>query len=102
MASPPTQPPPTTVNERGEQQGGGGGGWGATNMPAQVLITVPPVETQGIPTDGGWDQGLGWDDGASGEWIDTDNLPGGLTDADIYAAINATKPTGVIAWVDIQ
>ena len=84
------------------QSSGGGGGWGATNMPAQVLITIPPVAIQGIPTVGGWDQGLGWDAAASGEWIDTDNLPGTLTDADILAAVNATKPTGVIAWVDIQ
>ena len=86
------------------QAAGGAGGWGATTneMPAQVLITVPPSSiAAGVPNVAGWDGPMGgWDQGAI-EWVDDQSL-GELTEADIYAAINATKPTGVIAWTDIQ
>ena len=85
------------------QASGGAGGWGTLLMPSQVLITVPPVATQGIPQIGGWSQGPAAWGGGIGDWADDATLgTGALTDQDIYDAINATKPTGVIAWVDIQ
>jgi hypothetical protein len=82
---------------------GGAGGWGSTNMPAQVLITVEPAAAQGVPLIGGWSAGPAAWDGGIGEWNDDATLDvGALTDADIYAAIVATKPTGVIAWTQLQ
>lgn len=78
----------------------GAGGWGSTTMPAQFLITVPPAVQQGVPQIGGWNQGpISWN--GAGEWTGASG-EGALTDQDIYDAINATKPTGSIAWTQLQ
>lgn len=81
----------------------GAGGWGDMSMPAQVLITVPPVITQGVPNIGGFDSvAAAWDGGVT-EWVDDAMTGAGLlSEAEIYAAIVATKPTGVIAWTQLQ
>ncbi len=79
----------------------GAGAWGATEMPYQVLISVPPVLQQGVPLIGGWDTGAAAWDGGITEWVG-DTEDGDLTADDIYEAIRITKPTGVIAWVNLQ
>jgi hypothetical protein len=82
--------------------GAGVGGWGDTNLPAQVFITVTRPGLQGVPGVSGWDCSAGaWDAGAI-EFIDDSLIVGAVTDADIYATIEATKPTGVICWTRLQ
>ncbi len=55
----------------------------------------------GIGGVGGWDTGyLAWD-GGIGMWADMDLITGSVTDADIYAAINITRPTGSIVWTQL-
>jgi hypothetical protein len=42
---------------------------------------------------------MGWDIG--GMWGDMSLIAGAITDADIYATINKTRPTGAIVWTQL-
>ena len=85
------------------QGSGGAGGWGTNLMPSQVLIQTFPPLSQGVPFVGGWNQGpSAWNGGITEFIDDSANLVGALTEADVYATVAATKPTGVVAWVNIQ
>lgn len=81
----------------------GAGGWGTMLLPAQVFVTVPAAAAQGIPAIGGWSQGPAAWNGGIGEFVSNDILGvGALTNADIYAMVAATKPTGVTAWTQLK
>jgi hypothetical protein len=76
-----------------------GGGWGDTILPAQSFVNVIPPGS-GIPGAPGWDcAAMGWDVG--GMWGDMSLIAGSITDADIYATINKTRPTGAIVWTQL-
>jgi hypothetical protein len=75
------------------------GGWGDTCLPAQSFVNVVPPGA-GIPGAPGWDcAAMGWDIG--GMWGDMSLIAGAITDADIYATINKTRPTGAIVWTQL-
>lgn len=84
------------------------GGWGELDLPAQVFIIAYRTGVRGVPNvsgldgdgTGAWASG-GWDAGSI-EWIDDTLIGGAVMDSDIYAEINHTRPTGSIAWVNLQ
>jgi hypothetical protein len=74
------------------------GHWGDTCLPAQSFVNVVPPGA-GIPGAPGWDIAMGWDVG--GMWGDMSLISGSITDADVYATINKTRPTGAIVWTQL-
>ena len=80
----------------------GAGGWGDTCLPNQVFITAHRPGLQGIPNVSGMDCAAAGFDAGPIEWVDNSMIVGAVTDADIYAAINATKPTGSLCWTALQ
>lgn len=75
------------------------GGWGDTILPAQSFVNVIPPGA-GIPGAPGWDApSFGWD--FSGMWGDMSLIAGTITNDDIYATINKTRPTGSIVWTQL-
>ena len=78
------------------------GGYGSTDLPFQCFITVYRPTGQGIPNVAGYDVPTGAYDIGQIEYISLEMIQGAVTDADIYAAIDAFKPVGTIAWVQIQ
>jgi hypothetical protein len=81
---------------------GGAGAWGDTNLPAQFFITAYRPGLQGIPYINGFDNQAGGYDAGVIEWTDRSMISGSVTDQDIYDAINATRPTGTIAWTRLH
>lgn len=78
---------------------GGGGGIGSVSLPAQVFITAFRPGTAGVPNVAG----IGF--GGIGAGISSIINPAnalGVTDADIYATIAQTLPTGVIGWTQLH
>jgi len=75
-------------------------GWGDTILPAQAFVNVIPPGS-GIPGAPGWDIAGGWDSGST-MWGDMSLIAGSITDADIYATINKTRPTGSIVWTQLS
>jgi hypothetical protein len=78
------------------------GGWGDTCLPCQTFMIVTRPGMQGIPAAGAWDAaGSAWDTGDT-EWVDPSMNEGAVTDADIYQAINMTRPVGSVVWTRLQ
>ena len=79
------------------------GGWGSVLLPAQVFVTafrptgtgVPIVAGYGIPTGA-------YATAGQAEYAAMAMIQGAVTDADIYAAVDATKPAGTTAWTSIS
>jgi len=79
------------------------GGWGSVLLPAQVFVTafrptgtgVPIVAGYGIPTGA-------YATAGQAEYAAMTMVQGAVTDADIYAAVDATKPAGTTAWTAIS
>lgn len=84
------------------------GGWGSLQYPAQVFIKVSRagLAATGVPTVTGWYRGQG-SIGPGGygqgsiEYVSGATSQIGVTDADIYAMVANTKPTGVTCWIQI-
>jgi len=86
-----------------DQNGAGGAGFiGDTNLPAQVFMIVHRQVQAGVANVAGLDSNVAGLDAGPLEITDQTMINGALTDADIYATINATRPTGVICWVALQ
>lgn len=81
--------------------GVGKGGYGSLQLPGQVFIKVTPGSLTGVPAVAGYGSNIaGYGVGAV-EYIGPSSEAIGLTNAQIYAAIEATKPTGVTCWTAI-
>ncbi len=79
----------------------GPGGWGDLLLPAQFFVTAERPSGGGIAYAAGWGTGVGgWGVGAI-EYASLDQITNEVTDADIYAAVNLTRPAGTTAWVAI-
>ncbi len=79
-----------------------GGGYGSMLMPYQAFVTAyRPVGT-GIPNISGYGiPASGYSIASQGEYASLSMIQGGVTDADIYAAISSVKMEGTIAWTRI-
>ena len=77
------------------------GCYGSYEMPGQAFITAYRPAGQGIPNVGGYDCGAGGYDEGAVEWVTPDMTVGVVTDADIEACVNAAKPEGTLAWLEI-
>jgi hypothetical protein len=82
--------------------GVGRGGYGNMNLPAQVFITVQRGGGSGVPGIAGYGTSIGGYGQGAIQLIGPDSETVGTTLDDIYAAIEATKPTGVTAWTQIN
>lgn len=79
------------------------GRWGSRVLPAQVFIVAYRPASSGIPYIAGWGvAGSGWSVAGQAKWSNLSEVTGFVTDADIYAAIAATKAEGTIAWVQLS
>lgn len=79
--------------------GVGRGGWGTMQLHHQAFIRVTRSASSGVPGIGGYG------DSVSGYGVGRTEYTGsllGVTDRTIYKLINITKPTGTIAWVQIN
>lgn len=78
------------------------GGWGSNLLPYQSFVTVFRPPGQGVPNIAGWDSPAGaWDTPSQFAWTTAAQLDG-LTDADLYAAVDSVRPIGFTIWVAIQ
>ena len=75
------------------------GGYGNIALNNQVFLTVYRPGLQGVPGVDGYGGGLGGYGVGAIEYVGASMITGAVTDADIYATIEATKPTGAICWV---
>jgi len=78
------------------------GGYGSLQMPYQALVLVSRPAGSGIPKVAGYGVSSGGYGMASqAEYASVGMVLGAVTDADIYAAIEATKPVGTVMWACI-
>jgi len=78
------------------------GGYGSLALPYQAFITAYRPVGFGIPNVAGYcDPEGAYSTPSQGEWANPSLIAGGVTDADIYAAIADTKMEGTIAWAQI-
>ena len=76
------------------------GAWGTYTMPFQFFVDVTRPLGSTLGNMPGWDTPqLGWD--AAGAWA-SDSQATGPSDADLYAAVAAVLPSGVVAWTQIS
>lgn len=81
---------------------GGAGAYGSVLLPAQAFITVYRPVQPGIATIAGYGNApAGYGVGSQAEYASLSFLGPRVTDADIYATIDATKAAGVIPWTRI-
>ncbi len=77
------------------------GAYGDLLLPAQFFVTAHRPVGGGIQGAAGWNTGAGgWGVGAI-EYASMAMIANEVTDADIYAAVNLSRPAGVTAWVAI-
>ncbi len=79
------------------------GGYGDLLLPAQFFVTVERPVGGGIAFAAGWNTGAaGWGVGSGPmEYASMAQIANEVTDADIYNAVNLSRPAGVTAWVAI-
>lgn len=77
------------------------GGWGSVQFPAQVFLTVYRPSFQGLPALNGYGGILGGYGVGASAYIGPSMIGRLVTDAEIYATIEATKPSGVTCWVKL-
>ena len=78
------------------------GGYGSVDLPYQAFITAYRPIGFGIPNVAGYgDPEAGYSTGSQSEFANPSLVAGGVTDADIFAAIADEKVEGTIAWAQI-
>lgn len=98
---------PTRPNDTGVWDGPGigwdiAGGWGSLLLSYQSFVTVFRPAGQGVPNIAGWDISTGaWNTPSQLEWATASQVDG-LTDADLYAAVESVRPIGYTIWVALQ
>lgn len=98
----PSRPADTGGLNTGSMGLGVAGGLGSLALPYQVFVTAYRPIGQGIP----YIAGLGYPQGALNtgsqtELASLDMIAGAVTDASIYATVDAVKEEGTIAWTRI-
>ena len=77
------------------------GGYGNLALPAQVFLIVTWPGLAGIPGIAGYGNSQGGYGVGAVEYVNPSMVTGAVTDTDIYATIEATKPTGVTCWTQL-
>ena len=78
---------------------GAAGAYGSTLIPYQCFVTISRPHGTGIPNVAGYGVSTGaYRTPSQSEYADLSMSTSGISDADIYAAIDATKPAGTIIW----
>lgn len=78
------------------------GRWGSLALPHQAFCVPLRPAGSSIPNVNGFNGHLGGYGVGAIEWATPSYVRGKVTDADIYAAIDATKPAGTLIWTSIQ
>lgn len=82
---------------------GAGGGYGSLALPCQAFVVAYRPTGQGIPLVGGYGSSVGgYGSPSQLEYVNPSMIQGAVTDADIYAAIDAVKEAGTTIWTQIQ
>ena len=78
------------------------GGYGSLLVPYQAFVTAYRPTGQGIPYIAGYNSPEGaYNTASQTEYANQSLIQGAVTDADIYAAIDAAKPAGTTIWTNI-
>jgi len=79
---------------------GAAGGYGSRHLPYQAFVAVRRPKGEGIPWVAGYHiPSSGYSRTSRGEYISRHMFTGGITDAQIYAAVAAVKMEGTLVWV---
>ncbi|MBI1214136.1 MAG: hypothetical protein GC190_21955 [Alphaproteobacteria bacterium] len=82
---------------------GAGGGYGSFAMAYQAFVDAFRPMNSGIPNVNGYGEPAGGYSAASqASYVSLSQIIGNVTDADIYAAIEAVRPAAVTVWVKIS
>lgn len=82
---------------------GAGGGYGSLQMPNQAFVIAYRPIGQGIPNIAGYGvPSGGYGVASQAMYASLDLVQGAVTDADIYAAVDAVKPAATTVWTQIQ
>lgn len=77
------------------------GRYGNIALNNQVFLTVYRPGLQGVPNVDGYGGGLGGYGVGAVEYISASMIQGQVTDTDIYATIEAAKPSGAVCWTQL-
>lgn len=78
------------------------GGYGALNEPFEAFVKVYRPLGQGVPNVAGYDIPTGaYDTGSQAEYIALSMIQG-ITDADLFAAVDSVRPAGTTLWVQLN
>ena len=80
------------------------GSYGSILLPYQAfVIAYRPLSAAGLANVAGYGISMGaYSTPSQAEYADITMMTGGVTDADIFAAIDAVKPEGTIVWTTIK
>lgn len=78
--------------------GVGKGGYGSMNLPAQAFMQIYRLTPSGVPNVDGWTGTIGGYGVGAIEYVNSNTVLEGITDAVIYKVINLTKATGSVIW----
>jgi hypothetical protein len=78
------------------------GGYGSNTLPYQFFVTAFRPNATPVSNAGGYNEGPGGYNTAPMFYADTEQAPGAIDDADIYAAAAAVLPVASIAWTKIS
>lgn len=82
---------------------GAAGGYGSHCLPYQAFVVVSRPRGQGIPQVAGYGiSTAGYGSASRAQYVSWGMVKGSVTDAQIYAAIEAVKPEGTLVWVRIH
>jgi hypothetical protein len=82
---------------------GSAGGYGSQKLPAQAFIIAYRPSGSGIPNIGGYGSTpWGYSTASQGEYASLSMIQGYVTDADIFACVDAAKPAGTTAWTRLS
>jgi hypothetical protein len=100
----PTRPSDTGAYGAPNSGYGVAGAYGSISLPYQAfVIAYRPVSNAGIASVAGYGTSPGGYGAPSrAEYASMNMVSGGITDADIFAAIDAVKPAGTIVWTRIS
>lgn len=80
---------------------GARGGYGSQALQQQAFVRAYRPKSQGIPNVAGYGDSESGYGAGQGMYASLASI-GGITDADIYAAVDSVRPTCAILWVDIE
>jgi hypothetical protein len=79
------------------------GGYGSLALPSQAFVIAYRPSGSGIPNIAGYGSPEGaYNTPSQTEYASLSMVVGNVTDADIYAAIDAAKPVGSIIWTQLS